>query len=201
MIITGGSKGIGKACVQHFLNRYEVVSVSRHGDTTENGDLTDMKFLRQLIDKHPIVDVLINNAGGCRSSFTETNLLNYIAPVFLMEHYKKNSRVRIINIGSNAAYGAEAYDSGYTKLSDEIIWYCCSKNALKYASNALARKNPNIKICCIEPGKIGGKNLNLQDITKTIDWVLEQTFNVHSILLIIEEESLLARNSLHLPLF
>ena len=55
MLITGASKGIGKACSKYFKNKYEVVTVSRT-DSTICGDLTDITFRNKIIAEiNPIV--------------------------------------------------------------------------------------------------------------------------------------------------
>jgi len=75
-IITGGSRGIGKALSEILLNRgYKVFSISRstnHGVDSESYfeiqlDLADQDavkcFLSDFCSEHEVPDVLINNAG------------------------------------------------------------------------------------------------------------------------------------------
>ena len=45
MLITGGSKGIGRAFAEHFKDKYEIVTVARTGNVTEKGDITDLSLI------------------------------------------------------------------------------------------------------------------------------------------------------------
>jgi len=192
MLITGASKGIGKACRNHFFNQYQVITIARTGLVTERGDLTNLNFIRYVVNKHPVVDVLINNVGGGLKGCYAVSFINYIVPCLFMEHYISTMKSgHIINIVSNAAYGAEAYDQGYPKMianNPDRLWYCASKNALKFASNALARSRLGIKITSIEPGKVDNRGIGLQepciqvaDIPLVIEWVLAQPFQVNTL--------------------
>ena len=183
MLITGASRGIGKACADYFADRYQVVTVSRSGKATEIGDLTNIAFLQRVISKYPIVDVLINNVGGGRDTFYETNMINYMVPAILMEHYVQTmDGGHIINISSNVAYGAEAYEQGYPAMPHRRIWYCASKQALSFLSNALSRACAKISITCLEPGKVLTREredkptIDLDAIPKAIDWILSQNY-------------------------
>ncbi|MBD36576.1 MAG: hypothetical protein CMI28_00675 [Opitutae bacterium] len=98
-IITGGSRGIGKALSEILLNRsYKVFSISRsanHGVDHENYvefqlDLSDQdavkSFLSDFSAKHDVPDLLINNAGYGAffewANFSDKDLNNQMQVLF-----------------------------------------------------------------------------------------------------------------------
>jgi NAD(P)-dependent dehydrogenase (short-subunit alcohol dehydrogenase family) len=129
------------------------------------------------------VDVLINNAGGSLKRLRPTAMLNFVAAGILLEHYCTTMQGgHIITISSNAAYGAEAYNCGYSEMPMQRIAYCAAKRAVKFLSNALSRAHPTVKITSLEPGRVGGKSaVQYKDIPRIIQWVLEQNFQVNTL--------------------
>lgn len=111
VLITGGSRGIGKAIAKKFSeNGYEVVTPLRN-----ELNLLDESSVKKYIDNNKDVyfDVIINNAGINDISILEDitdeeihNMMqvNLIAPIFLLRGFvgvmKKNNYGRIVNIGS-----------------------------------------------------------------------------------------------------
>lgn len=80
VVITGGTSGIGLACVQFFKNKgYNVIVLARKNpNNLENFyacDVSDeeqvMKTFEEIGAKYPYIDVLINNAGFGLSGATE----------------------------------------------------------------------------------------------------------------------------------
>jgi short-subunit dehydrogenase len=117
VLITGGSKGIGKAMAEEFLKRkYDIILVSRNKQDLENtreelqkkykgsviktetADLTKEENWNILINKYNEVDILVNNAGMVKLEYSykierDTLLdgirLNVEAPCFLGNYYIK----------------------------------------------------------------------------------------------------------------
>ncbi len=136
VLITGGSKGIGKAIAKAFLDEGADVSIAARGlDALEEAkrelgdinvyqcDVMNPKEREQLIatyiEEHQRIDVLVNNAGGSNGSIimeTEMDLfyealeLNYFSAVHLSklaaEEMKKVGQGSILNITS--IYGRES---------------------------------------------------------------------------------------------
>lgn len=195
MLITGASQGIGKACVELFNDKYDVISVARSGDVTIRGDLTDPQFLNELI-RTTTIDILINNAGILSPDFTETFRLNVeAASTLAIKYFEKMKSGHIINVCSTASNMR-----GWRGMSQERMWYIYSKSALKDLGVILQNsKNSNIKITNLEPGWVNTsfagpeKLLTNEDyldsnnqilplkpieIAQTIDWILGQPHHI-----------------------
>lgn len=128
-LVTGGSRGIGRAIVTRLLNDgYQVVNFSRGapeallpGETFRSVDLGDAaatrEAARELAAERPVLH-LVNNAGMIQvaniEDVTEAELLrtmalNVTAPVLLLQALLPGMRQagygRVVNIGSRAALG------------------------------------------------------------------------------------------------
>lgn len=156
VLITGGSKGIGKE-IRITFESYgaNVISISSkdYDLVTKNG----LKSLMDYISGLPNVDVLINNAGIIHTeninnlSFEQYDSLMHInlkAPFFIIQAVsqlmKKNNQGRIVNIASIAA----------NRVREGRSVYSASKSALitmtKVASIELAPYN--ILVNSVSPG-------------------------------------------------
>ncbi len=110
-LITGGSRGIGKAISEKFQAcGYEVITPSR-----QELDLTSAESIEAYINKNKEVyfDVIVNNAGindiHAIEEITDDELermmaTNLVAPIKILRGFtgmmKKNHYGRIVNIGS-----------------------------------------------------------------------------------------------------
>jgi 3-oxoacyl-[acyl-carrier protein] reductase len=128
VLVTGGSKGIGKAIAYAFLaegakvgivgrNETDLLEAKKEGIEIFKGDVTKeedrQKIMSDFLHKFETVDVLINNAGGSNgSSVMETNMqqfedamqLNFLSAVDLSkkaaEVMRKKESGAIVNISS-----------------------------------------------------------------------------------------------------
>lgn len=149
-LVTGGTKGIGKA-ISEMLEKenYTVITVAR-SDATENGDLTDEQFRDYLINKYT-PDLFINNAAAVSSNLRKMVSLNSTASVdLLLQFYNKMKEGTIINISSISA------EKGYTtKENMTRIAYGSAKKYLKDVSLSLSySKNKPIKVMCLIPAAV-----------------------------------------------
>lgn len=128
-LVTGGSRGIGRAIVARLIeDGYEVVNFSRTapetrlvGETFQSVDLTDAvateQAVRALAAERQVLH-LINNAGLIhvaeieqisQAQLASTVALNLTAPILLLQGLLPGMRAagygRIVNIGSRAALG------------------------------------------------------------------------------------------------
>lgn len=128
-LVTGGSRGIGRAIVARLLdNGYQVVNFSRtapdqilRGETFRSVDLGDgaatVAAAREIAAERPVLN-LVNNAGMIQVANIEdvtqedlarTMALNITAPILLMQALLPGMRAagygRVVNIGSRAALG------------------------------------------------------------------------------------------------
>ena len=188
VLITGGSRGIGRACVEKFAREgYAVSFIYNNSDerAAEVAALTGARAIRAdisnpdearravaaAISEMGSIDILINNAGiSCIKLFTETTDEDYYNIVntnlggtfFVSREVAKNMIInhsgRIVNIGSMW---------GKVGASCEVA-YSASKAAIEGFTKALAKELGLSGICvnCIEPGVIDTEmNAQLDEAT------------------------------------
>ena len=154
-LITGGSRGIGKAIASKFKEQgYEVVTPTR-----AELDLSDSTSIENYIQKNQNIyfDVIVNNAG-CNDINTIENVtdeeinnmvsVNLIAPIRLLRGFvpqmKKHRYGRIVNIASIWAVVSK---------SGRCI-YSATKNGIHGVTNTLAVElaEDNILVNTVCPG-------------------------------------------------
>ena len=169
-IVTGVSKGIGKAVCQKLLeNGAQVFGFGRNNNDISNPNYTfilcDVRsfesvqnaFSQVFAASNETIDILINNAGLGYFGFledlpneqfhemqeTNVNGIFYCCKMALPKMKEKESG-HIINIASTAALEGMAQVSGY----------CATKWAVKGLSELLFRevRDFKIKVTCIYPG-------------------------------------------------
>jgi 3-oxoacyl-[acyl-carrier protein] reductase len=111
VLLTGGSKGIGKAIVDRFLCEGYIV----HSPTRDELDLADNQSISNFVEKNKAIefDVIVNNAGindinflvdVSQNEIDSMIQINLKAPILLLRAFvpamKKNNYGRIVNIGS-----------------------------------------------------------------------------------------------------
>ncbi|OCA84028.1 short-chain dehydrogenase [Bacillus sp. FJAT-27225] len=174
VLITGGSKGIGKAIAKAFKEEGADVGISARGmEALEKAkeemnvsifqaDITKPeereKLITAFVETYGTIDVLINNAGGSNGGkATETEMelfheameLNYFSAVHLsklaVEHMKTQQSGSIINITS--IFGRE---------SGGKVTYNNAKSALISFTKSLADEviSSGIRVNSIAPGSI-----------------------------------------------
>ena len=176
ILITGGSRGIGAACVRKFAAAGDRVAffyktrteeaeklAAETGATAYRVDITDSKAVEaaiaDCIAKIGAIDVLVNNAGIAQSKlFTdltdadwqrmiETNLGGtFRVTRALAREMVRNHKGSIVNIGSMW---------GKVGASCEVH-YSAAKAGLRGMTMALAKElGPSgIRVNCVEPGVI-----------------------------------------------
>ena len=178
VIITGGSKGLGKGCAEEYLNKgYRVLSISRTKNEIEHPNLSqfeyDLTLVNEFLDKFiysvfneiksPKSITLINNAGRLgeinkldrisSTNISKTINLNISAPLAIsglfISHFKAfTGKKNIINISSGAS------------LNPYFGWsvYCSSKSAINMMSATIAEEQKNeenpVKVLSLAPGVV-----------------------------------------------
>ena len=196
VLITGGSRGLGRACVEKFAREGYAVSfiynnsdaqaselVTKTGAFAIKGDISNPKIacesVKCAISQMGSVDVLINNAGvSLIKLFTETtdedyyNIMNtnlggtFFVTREVVKNMIYNHSGRIVNIGSMW---------GKVGASCEVA-YSASKAALEGFTKALAKELGPSGICvnCIEPGVIATE-MNSELDEETLAALCEET--------------------------
>lgn len=184
ILITGDSRGIGKATVQKFLEEgWHVITTSTTGELDyehENvlcfplrleDEVSIGNFVEELQKEEVKIDVLINNAGmKSKVRHPERNDIAEMRQIFevfvfglvnltesLIENLSRNAQ--IINISSE--FGAFSDDWGWV-----VPPYRMAKAALNMYTRNLYQApfilNKNISVCSFEPGWVktdmGGEN-------------------------------------------
>ncbi|MHA7130208.1 SDR family NAD(P)-dependent oxidoreductase [Algoriphagus namhaensis] len=174
LIVTGHSKGLGKAITELFLSDpdCEVLGISRSTAAISNTRLTEVSldlaeteilekaFSRLLPRKEFDRAILINNAGWIGSlkpfhklsseEIMRVNAINFIAPSLLirefLDTYEGFAKQKIIcNISSGLAYRPESSLSGY----------CSSKASLAMLSEVLDKENhAHTRVFSLAPGVV-----------------------------------------------
>lgn len=176
VLITGGSKGIGRAIADVFVSEGANVAISARGiEALENtkeelggnitifpADITNAdereKLIRSFIAEKGRLDVLVNNAGGSnggKATETEMDLfyqameLNYFSAV----HLSKLAVEHMKELGSGAIINIT---SVYGRESGGKVTYNNAKSALISFTKALADEaiSYGVRVNSIAPGSI-----------------------------------------------
>ncbi len=184
VVITGASSGIGRAAaVALAATGARLAVVGRNAERTAEvaeltggtayvADFADLGQVRELaatlIERHPTIDVLANNAGGLvqrrrvtGDGFELTLQTNYLAPVLLTTLLLP----RLAESGGTMiATSSNANTSGHLDLDDlgreHRAWlggwpqYAASKLATNLWVHELARRHPEITAYAFHPGYV-----------------------------------------------
>ena len=196
VLITGGSRGIGRACVEKFTREgYTVSFIYNNSDFAANelsvktgayaikADVSNPKevcdAVTKAIENMGSIDVLVNNAGiSLIKLFTDTtdedyyNIMNtnlggtFFVTREVSKNMISNHFGRIVNIGSMW---------GKAGASCEVA-YSASKSAIEGFTKALAKElgPSNITVNCIEPGVINTE-MNAELDKGVLDELCEET--------------------------
>jgi len=166
ILLTGGSRGIGKAIFEELKNDFIILSPSR-----KELNLNDLNSIDNYFKDDLKIDILINNAGIniikdietiLDSDIEQINTINLVAPLKLIQNciknMKKNRYGKIVNISS--IWGV--------KSKEKRTLYSATKFGIIGQTKALSRElgEYNILINAICPG-FTATDLTMQSLSKT----------------------------------
>ncbi len=219
VVITGGNAGIGKAtAIALAKNGAEILIVSRSAEKaktavaeikkasgTEKVDFIQMNLASQqsvrnaaekVKQKHPKIDVLINNAGcylsdltlnedGLEMQFATNHLGHFLFTNLLLDNLKKAGKARIINLASIAHKSTRELDLDDINFEKQEYgtWksYSRSKFCNILFTKELAKRldGTGITVNAVHPGgvrtTIAEKNVNW--FTK-LGWIIMKPFMI-----------------------
>lgn len=193
VVITGVSRGIGKALVEQYLEKGCVVGGMGLRDPqidhpnfqfykTNVRDFANVEtsFKAFYAKNDNKIDILVNNAGLGYFGYVEDYSIEQIHQIFETNVYgtlytskmavpvmKENERGHIVNIASTAAI------EGYPQVSV----YCGSKFAVKGISESMYKelRDFRVKVTCVYPGSTKTDFFNNVDSIQTHDYMLMPT--------------------------
>ena len=137
IVITGGSKGIGKSICGNLLKKkYKIINVSRSNCSLKNVknykcDISNYLDVRETFKKIKKFDVLINNSGITEfnnnyidtfNKIVDTNLKGaFYCSIEALKILKKRKNSSIINICSINAYQAFPDNPGYVSSKGGLL--------------------------------------------------------------------------------
>jgi retinol dehydrogenase 12 len=190
-LITGATEGVGKATAQALARKgFTVVLAARSMAKAENvrreivatpaadidivvGDLNSLKQVRQMAqtvrERHPKLDLLINNAGimapertltedGFESSYQVNYLSHFLLTQLLLDALKNSEQGRIINL-SSSVYSIGKFDPQNLQSEQRfsaIGAYAASKLFVLMSTIELAERlrGTRITVNAVHPGVV-----------------------------------------------
>ena len=165
VLLTGGSRGIGKAILDELQSEFKVIAPTR-----EELDLSSLESIENYFNEDKKIDILINNAGIniikeldsiLDNDIEKVNQVNLVAPLKLIQkvipNMRKNKFGKIVSISS--IWGI--------KSKEKRTLYSGTKFGIIGQTKALSRElgEHNILINAICPG-FTATDLTMQSLSK-----------------------------------
>lgn len=173
VIITGGSKGLGRALVEGYLSQgSEVISISRSPSGISHPHFSEWLFdLSKVVEAEQALKQKL--ARACQGDYNKITLINNAAtlgPIQSIQKYDASTTSAGVQLNLTAACMMSAWVLEAASASGAALhifnvssgaahraipgWalYCSTKAALDMLSQALALENPQAKIASVNPG-------------------------------------------------
>ncbi len=172
ILVTGGSSGVGRACVEHFLDlgahvgNLDLVATSPHVASPHAEAIADVRdaeavhlAVASIVEKLGGLDVLVNNAGvsfvggiedGSADDWArilDVNLGGYVRTTrAALPHLRRSAAASIVNVSSTTA------TSGFRRRA----LYSASKGAIEAMTRSIAADlvAESITVNAVNPGTV-----------------------------------------------
>jgi NAD(P)-dependent dehydrogenase (short-subunit alcohol dehydrogenase family) len=159
VLIIGASSGIGKSVSEYLTNlNFNVLTVSRTGNPTFSGDITDKNFCSKLYSLvNP--DILIYSAGIISRDIDKMYQVNTVSAIEVISHFYNTmpSGSDIIAISSIAASMVNDIPTEHK----EFLAYATSKKELSdFCVNTSMSRQRDVRVSVIEPNDTRPTNIH-----------------------------------------
>ena len=166
LIVVNRSRSKWERCLKQLHREFPNIEIASYF-----ADLSSMKEIRdvcqEIADRHPIIDVLINNAGiylaqreTSQDGWEKTFAVNHMAYVAmcegLMDCVKRSAEGRIVQVASRAHWYARLHVDTMHDPPDyrgQRV-YGTSKLCNIVHTRALAKRHQDITVNCVHPGVV-----------------------------------------------
>jgi len=188
VVITGGSKGIGKSIREMLTYKHAIVyDLSR----TNNCDISNYNDVENYIKdlNIPKIDFLINNAGYCSlNSFNDTSPEEWNKHINVNLHGVYNVTHCAMNLLNNSENPTIFNITSTAAVTPRANWsaYCVSKTAISTLSSIIQDENPKFNVYEICPGRtntemrnklFGNEDLSTLLTTDKISYIISYLYN------------------------
>ena len=163
-LVTGASRGIGRAVVELLAGEHEVIALGRSLTSLAQlpvrsllvADLSDPSALAGLIPEFDSLDGLVHCAGVARRGGLDTASVEQWTQYFAINVVSPAELTRLVLPALRAARATIVFvNSGQgQEASGQSTVYATTKFALRGLADSLRRGEPDLRVCSVFPGRV-----------------------------------------------